>query len=288
MGFRGVRPFAQALNENGRNWTSFFYKSVTPTTVAGRFYDMSVGVGIPLVNAYAGAQAAATQFTGTGNQGIYTGPGLATGQQKYVHRFSVGSTGALAPATFYLCDYLMFYPFIDMDDTDPQTMTNTVTIPRYTDGKGVRAFLVVTTGMTASGFVTMNYTNSNGVSGRTTDVGVFFSATQGTIVNTVQRDVQALNSASPWIPLQGADDGIRSVESITCSTAMGGYCALVLVKPLLLQHVREQNTQSEKEVFRELGYPVEVKTGAYLNMLQYSGIAVAAPILRGYVEYAWG
>lgn len=288
MGFRGVRPFAQALNENGRNWTSFFYKSVTPTTVVGRFYDMSVGVGIPVVNAYAGAQTTATQFVGSGNQGIYTGPALSAGQQKYVHRFSIGSTGALAPATFYLCDYLMFYPFIDMDNTDPQTMTNTVTIPRYTDGKGVRAFLVVTTPMNASGFVTINYTNNAGISGRTTQTGVFFSATTGTIVNTAQRDIQTQGAASPWIPLQGADDGIRSVESVTCSTSMGGYCAIVLVKPLLMQLVRETNTQSEKEVFRELGYPIEVKTGAYLNMLHYSGLAVTAPVLRGYVEYAWG
>ena len=40
-------------------------------------------------------------------------------------------------------DYLLYYPFIDMDAAgEDQTMTNGVTLPRFTDGAGVRMMAV--------------------------------------------------------------------------------------------------------------------------------------------------
>ena len=41
-----------------------------------------------------------------------------------------------------LADYLLYYPTIVDGNTDPQVMNNTVTLPRYTDGKGVMMMAV--------------------------------------------------------------------------------------------------------------------------------------------------
>ena len=43
-----------------------------------------------------------------------------------------------SPDHVHLLDYLMFYPLIDLDDDVEQVMDNTVTLPRYDDGAGVR------------------------------------------------------------------------------------------------------------------------------------------------------
>jgi len=39
------------------------------------------------------------------------------------------------PITMVMCDYLLFYPQVDMDSVDPQAMDNTVTLPRYESGE---------------------------------------------------------------------------------------------------------------------------------------------------------
>jgi hypothetical protein len=66
-----------------------------------------------------------------------------------------------------LCDYLLFYPFVDESVTDEQIMDNTATLPRYTDGDGVQMMAVVVAAQVGGGTFTVNYTNSDGVSGRT-------------------------------------------------------------------------------------------------------------------------
>jgi len=52
------------------------------------------------------------------------------------------TTANAVPLTMVLCDYLMFYPQVDMDSLDPQPLVNDITLPRYESGEGVRMFLV--------------------------------------------------------------------------------------------------------------------------------------------------
>lgn len=70
-----------------------------------------------------------------------------------------------------LVDLLGFYRVSSVTTTTAQTLNNTVTIPRYTDGAGVQAFMW-NTNTTAMGAATpnlsINYTNSAGTAGRAT------------------------------------------------------------------------------------------------------------------------
>lgn len=54
----------------------------------------------------------------------------------------MASSATGLPMSFILCDYLLYYPFVDTGTNDEQFMTNSVTLPRYTDGKGVQMMAV--------------------------------------------------------------------------------------------------------------------------------------------------
>ncbi len=107
--------------------------------------------------------------------------------------------------------------------TAQTTNLPTAALPRYTNGEGVHAALVVhaiigSTSTTA----TVSYTNQAGTSGRTSTAVVFGG--------TGYREVNALIR----IPLQAGDTGIQSVESVTVSgtTGTAGNFGVVMYKPL--------------------------------------------------------
>jgi hypothetical protein len=108
--------------------------------------------------------------------------------------------------------------------TTPQT-TNlpTAALTRYTSGEGVMAGIVIFTqiGNTATS-IQVSYTNQAGVSGRT--------STATTFGQTAFREQ---NIFIP-IPLQGADKGFRSIESVTLAgtTGTAGNFGVCLYKPL--------------------------------------------------------
>lgn len=281
MGFTGIMPLAEAAN-----WQSFFYKTSVPAGVAGRWYDAAVGAGIPVYQAYVGTQYEATLLTGESNRGIYTGPTPSAGQTKHLFALSAGTSTASVPLTMLLADYLMFYPLIDMDSLDPQAMSNPVSISRYTSGEGVQAYLVVAAPMTTSGTVTVTYTNSEGTSNRTTTFGIASTGTIGRLANNIDSTLGA-GAASPFIPLANGDRGIRSIQTVTCNASMGGFCNIVLVKPLATHIIREQNTEAETVFFTSKANCVQIQSGAYLNFIVLNNTATTFAPFRGFVQFTW-
>jgi len=64
------------------------------------------------------------------------------------------------PLPLILCDYLLYYPSVDDSISDTQILDNTVTLPRYTDGKGVQVIAVTVAGRTGGQSFYFTYTNS--------------------------------------------------------------------------------------------------------------------------------
>ena len=282
-GFRNIREIVTSLDTDGREWTSWFHKTSGPTGFgAGRWADMSMGAGIPKYNAYVGSQTTATVLTNSGNDGIYLGP-FETGTTKWLHSVQlVSSVATLAPSTWMLCDYLMFYPLVDGDNTDQQDMDNTATLPRYSGGN---VMLVCTTPTSADATVTMGYTNSEGVSGKTTTFTLSSSAQTGCILCAHNATA---GSRSPFVPLANGDNGVKSIEYITLTTGAGGFFAAVIVKPITQIILRENNVTTEMSSLLHRGALPEIKAGAYLNWI-YSpqGAAQNAFPLRGHLQYVW-
>jgi hypothetical protein len=166
MPFRSVAEVANAV-EQGRHHIQHFFRTGVPGSfgTSNIFGDASIGSsGPPVYNAYLGTALEATQLIGQRNQGIYTGPTLPT-QERYLLSVSLtqAGTGGFFPSVYFL-DYLMFYPYIDCDSVDEQILDNPVSLPRYTDGEGVRmAFFSQTPSTGAGNSITVNYTNQDGV-----------------------------------------------------------------------------------------------------------------------------
>lgn len=285
MAFLSLSDPGLAIAQEGSFHYQTLFKAALPNqTTAGYFTDASMSAGTPKYNAYAGSALTATQMVGAGNTGIFCGA-HESGKTKRLVRWN--AYFGQVPAAANLLDYLMFYPLVDGDDTDVQVMDNSVSLPRYASGEGVRAMLVSFAPMTAAAVVTVSYTNSDGVSGRTSSGAVVPAALGGIVVSAAVPangvPVATSNVCTPFLPLASGDKGMRSIESIQLSSAAGGFMTLVLVKPLARLTVLETGVMAEKMFGVDTTVFPEILSGAYLNIVAQINTTAAAYVLSEFL-----
>lgn len=251
-----VKDIVDAVEE-GRINTVSFRKTPTQSNLAGSWCDLSMASGNPSPNFYSGNELTATHLEG--RKGIYSGDG------GYLFETMLQTNNVKgAPSTLILCDYLMFYPQIDMDSVDVQIMDNVVSLPRHTNGDGVMMFVVAQYPYVGGVDFTVTYTNSDGVSGKTT--GLVRCNTNTNIASFIHNG-SFTNSFGAFLPLQSGDRGVRSVQNITFLGSNGGLGALVLVKPLYNTILRELKSPSESNCFKDSALMPKIEQGAYLNFI---------------------
>lgn len=132
-------------------------------------------------------------------------------------------------AGYMLIDRLSHQGGLLITTTSPQT-TNlpTATLTRYIDGVGVMIGLSIYVGFSSNYTtnVTVNYTNQAGVSNRVSPSRTFPT-----------NNLDNKRGAFYLVPLQDGDYGVRSVESVTLSTAGASAIfnfGVVLFKPLTI------------------------------------------------------
>lgn len=220
---------------------TYVMKIGTAPEAAGQFYSFGKDGGSP--GAWSpgtpGLSGRATDGTLAADAGCIYIPNAAPGQAKYLAGF--GATSTIA-TTAFIWDYMLVNTGIVVTTTTAQTL-NTVTLPARdflggTDGVNVKMALLVTTATTNAGAVTTitaSYTNSAGVPGRTATIPSFpATATIGTVV--------------PFL-LQGGDNGVKTVESITLGTTLAsGAVSLILYRIIGMQGVPAANTGSLYQV----------------------------------------
>ncbi len=284
MPMQSVRALAATIEDTGETWTSWFYKTGGPSNAgAKRWLDASMGAGTPKYNAYVGSQGEATALVGTRNNSIYVGPGIDAGKTRYLHSVQmICAIANLAPSTWMLLDYLLCYPLIDGDSTDQQDMVQTDAIPRYASGQ---VMIVCTTPAVTDAQATMIYTNEAGVAGRSTQVNLRFQNQVGHILsgpNTAQAPL------TPFVTLQSGDAGVKSIESITLATPLGGFAAAVIVQPVTTWTIPDNNLFCEVNPFKDKAVLPEIRNGAYLNLIYLQlGAAVTALPIMGHLQFVW-
>lgn len=281
MAIKSVRDYITKVVEGGSSHTSTFRKTASSATTPGVWSDLSMSPGHPVTNFYASTPL--TAATLLAREGIQHSGDQAPAQ-KYLKRIT--AIGPIAPTNLLLLDYLLYYPFIDGDSTDEQFLDNTVTLPRYTDGRCVNAFVVAQGSYTGGAQFFINYTNQDGVSGRISQTCVSNTSTfSGTLISS---GVAA--GTFGWnIPLQNGDTGIRSVESFTFLAANGGIFALVLAVDIGAISIREANIPAEKDFFIDTGSAMpEIKDGAYLNFLALSNASIVSQPFYGSLQIVHG
>lgn len=242
-------------------------KVPSQATTAGYWFDLSLSPGNPMPKFWSDATPLTAKVIAQSlDGGIWHGPNTAPKNQYLRMTTAMSSSGTGLPLPLILCDYLLYYPTVDSSVTDPQIMDNTVTIPRYTDGKGVQMIAVSIAGNTGGQDFYVTYTNSDGVAGRVSQTVRQNAITAvGTIVTSSLSTLG--QSGNPFIGLQSGDSGVRSIESVTMLGADVGIFGLILVRPLATTQIREQTAPVEKDHFLESSVVPEIKDDAFLGWL---------------------
>lgn len=217
----------------------------------------------------------------------YLGPNVSP-QTKHVVNVEAHSAN-LVPGKLMLVDQLMVYAGINLNTNMAQTIATTLTLPRYTDGVGVRAYMVCTVanGATPQN-IAMTYTNTVPTAGRTMPMTV--ASTASSVAGHLLHAGTNPNNFGPFLPMAAGDLGVKSVQTMQMSAAAGsGEAALVLCKPLLTLPIGTIGVAGERDLLNQIPSLPRVYDGANLQWLFMAGAALAAPKqIYGYLDLAWG
>lgn len=288
-GFANARQMADA-QDAGRYLYASFRKQATQTTAAGVWFDLSMSPGNPAPNYYIGAPNVFVPLKQSTDGGIrHGGPVGSLGYKKFLRKLmALTPTATAAPLSCKLLDYIGFYGFIDESVLDEQFMDNTVGPTRYADGVGVQLMPIVVAGQTGGQPFTINYTNSEGVAGRITQLATMSTQfVNGTVLHSMQSNTAYANNG-PFLTLQGNDSGVRSVESVTIG-GIGdvGLFALVLVKPLVSFNLYGIDAPTEVDYLTDMAALPEIKDDAYLNFICLPNGTLSGAPIHGVIETTW-
>jgi hypothetical protein len=226
---RSTKDIADAFAQ-GRWHSQRFFKNqgVTGDTA---WIDWAYASGQPSYNARIGNAGEFNPYTASANQAIWFPP-IPSDQERRLTSISVNITPSgsnIRNIALQFYDLLGVYPLIDGDSTDNQILDNTETLPRYTDGEGVRAVLVnhVAASTAGSSPFAFYYTDSAGVS-RLSPLMYAQLAGAG-------KAAFSTDSAGLGRPLYLTTDGpgVRSIDEFQFGgPAPGGLWAIYMVKPI--------------------------------------------------------
>lgn len=281
MGFGSTSALADAYL-NGATCFAHFRKVPSQASTAGFWADLTMAAGQPVPNFYANAPYESAILSP--RYGFYTGQNVSP-LTKHIFRFNLCTPTANAvPSTWILCDYLLYYPFIDLTVGDPQGLTQVATLPRYATGEGVYAFLVSQQAPGGSGTFSYDYVNSQGNPQSLS--GVALNTTVN--VSALLTSGPANASSGPFLPMVAGDKGIRSITSITFTTpSAAGLGALVLVKPLMTFTLLDITAATEISPVERLTLP-KVEDGCVLGLIGESITgSIAGATFSGWLETVW-
>lgn len=286
-GFRNLRALVDRQVTDGAEIFTVWRKAPAVVTAQGFWQDLSMAPGNPKPNYYASSPLISASLSQSSDGGIFHGGAVSPGN-KYLRKLSALTvTAGAVPLPMILCDYLLYYPFVDEGTTDVQTMTVGDSLPRYTDGAGVQMMAVVVAGHATGGATfSVSYTNQSGVAGRTSaTVKMGTQFVNGTILTTAQATAQCYG---PFIPLQSGDTGVRSVESVTVNAPGDvGLFTLVLVKPLADISLRGIDAPVEVDYLKDRPSMPKIEDNAYLNFICCCAGSLSGASILGEALFTW-
>lgn len=289
-GFRSVSEIAAAIDAGQHHITTWRKQPAVTGGGGGGHFDLSMVPGNPTPNYYASAPAVAAALSRSGNGGINHGPNPPDGMNKYLFKSMLLQTSSVNGNLFraLLCDYLLYYPFIDSSDPSEQLMDNTVGLSRCTDGEGVQIVPITVAPFGGYTLFTCSYTNQDGVSGRTTRATRGYVANQNGMVLCNSYGANLAGFVGPFMALQAGDTGVRRIDSVTFSTNDVGLVCFVLVKPIANAGCIYELTAPVERTF-PVDFPImpKIENDAYLNHLICGAGSSYAQPYHGLMEFIW-
>lgn len=293
-GFTSQDDLINQVSDLGNAYRTDWQKSTFTTTAqtAGLWYSLFRGGGNPPADTIlgTGTNLAFQALTDTTASATGIPHGGNVGDFKVLLNAAAQTAAATtAPCVLMLVDLLGFYPITTVTTTGDQALNNTVTLPRYTSGAGVQAFLTPSTVMgAATPNIRLTYTDSGGTAGNLTPATLPIGNTAAAVTSVVYSGTGS-GKFGPFFPLAIGDSGIRSVQQFNLSaTYVSGVLNLVLCKPLLTLPITTLGVTAERDLVNQFASLPKVYDGACLAWLMLAGAAtpVGSP-LSGHLEFGW-
>lgn len=277
---------------NGRMHTQRFIKNAGASGDS-HWQDWAFASGQPAYDARIGNSLAFTPVIASRNDAIYFPP-IDSGQVRVLSELRAyvtsGGAGQLS-VEMEMYDLLGVYPLIDGDSTDAQQMDNTLALPRYSDGRGVRAVLVnhVAPAVSAGAVATIGYVDSAEVA-KSTSV---YTSTFGT--GKASWSYQSTGASTGALYLPFSSDGVKRVTDITFSTPPGGLWALYLLMPIQRVNWRGGEASVTRTSFSEKSLCLmdsfnlpRIYDGAHLGFFYMPNGSSRTVSLYGSATFIWG
>jgi hypothetical protein len=171
--------------------------------------------------------------------------------------------------------------FIAFTDAGTGTHTLTTRVARY-NGAGVEAFFVAQTAPTAGGpnLSASSYTNQAGTAARAFQGSPSMGAAADAYATRILHSGNAAGRYGAYLPKQGADTGILSVESFTWSGGTAytgsGVVALCLAKILARIQIPASGAYMERDLRHQLLALPKIEDGACIVPVLFSAGATTA------------
>lgn len=283
MGFASIDALVSGITAGNRG--DFFFQKTSnngAASAAGRWHDCLQWAGIPTAMNLGGTAGTAVQLNSATAGALPIGANVSPLTRHITALSAFTPTATAVPATLILCDFLLMYPSLVVTGT-PTTLTNGVSLPRYTNGEGVMGVVTVNSALGAAApALTFTYTDQGGT-------GSNVAAAHTAPAASAPLSTCFLTDGSPFIRLASGDTGIRSVQSYTLATGTTGTVSLLLCKPLATLPILAINTASERDLVNQIMSLPQVVDGACLGFLiQVGGALVSSGLLMGRGELAHG
>lgn len=288
-----------AAYEAGRYHQQRVIKTGVGQSRDASWQDWAFQAGQPGYDSRIGTANAFTPVVAERNDAVYFPP-IPAGMERKLHKITMqpkANNASQASVDFVLFDLVGYYPLIDGDSTDPQDLDNTLALPRYTDGEGLRLCMVnhVSPGV-QGGVMDLEYLDSQGVT---------HTITRGVPNNGINAAVNAVNTstANNYGPLTQSLDagvtGIRQVNRITYTTPPGGLHCLYLIKPLAqFQHYHDALLQADTTGSKhaiEVDFALKdgwrlptILDGAHLSLFYRPNGGGRTVTFFGQFDFVWG
>lgn len=225
------------------------------------------------------------QFTTSGT--LPTGLSLAT--DYYLVRVSATTARVATSLANAIAGTVVSY-------TDAGTGTHTMTIQqRSANGVGCEACFVVQTAPTGGGpnLTASSYTNTDGTAGRAFQGSPSNGAAADAYACRVTHSGNASGRYGAFLPKQGADTGIMSIESFTWSGGTAytgsGVIALCIVKPICDIVLPVTGMWSERDMVNQLMSLPKIDDGACLQLMMFgTGATTTNSPVTCNIDIGWG
>lgn len=181
--------------------------------------------------------------------------------------------------------------YVAASDTGTGTHTATLYLGDRapTHGANVQAYLTPSVVLGAgTPNVQLTYTNASGTAGRITPATLPISNATAPI-GQIEYSGTGAGKYGPFIPLQGADAGIRTVEQFNYSaTHTSGTTNLILCRPLISLPMTTLGVAAEREFVNQIPSMPRIFDGACLTWLMYAGAATpVTSAFYGHIDVGW-